>query len=85
MRPEVKLSPTKSTSFFANAMRTEQSALTGLVVNVPPASVPPHVPRMARVYPEAGITVNEVVWPETTLRGVLGVTVPCALAIGVTV
>src|SRR5437660_451295 len=56
-------------------MTTVQSRVMGLVVNVSPTSAPPHVPRVATLYPAGGMTVNDVDCPDMTLTGALGVTV----------
>src|SRR5438034_11074470 len=84
-RPNVKLLPTKSTSFCANANTTVQSRMTGAVVKVSPESRPPQVPCTATFRPGAAITVNDADCPEMTVSALFGVTVPLAPPSGVTV
>src|SRR2546423_12581367 len=66
-----------------NDAMTVQFTLTESVVNVVPASEPPHVPPTAVEKPVLGVTVNERVVPPPAMTGVVGLMVPCAPAEGV--
>ena len=50
-----------------------------------PTSEPPHVPPTVAVKPALGVTVNTLVLPVLTVCAVLGLIVPFAPALGVTV
>src|SRR2546421_11511537 len=61
-----------------NDAMTVQFTLTESVVNVVPASEPPHVPPTVAEKPKSGVTVNARVRPPPTICGVVGLMVPCA-------
>ena len=66
------------------ALATEQSAVTGPVVNTIPLRLPPQVLVIGPIwYPEAGANTKLTVVPTATLCGVAGLMVP-SLADGVT-